>query len=246
MQIKFSDRFLEILKSANRMTVFTGAGVSAESGVPTFRGEDGIWKKFKPEELATFDAFKRNPKMVWEWYQYRRNIIKAIKPNPGHFAIANMESIFPSFSLITQNVDGLHKTAGSADPIELHGNIRQNRCIDCGSITNDEEFDSFPPQCSCGGSLRPDVVWFGELLPVEALERAEKAVRACDLFFSVGTSGMVQPAALLPLTARRHGAYLVEINLEPSEITYITDEHYHGKSGEILPLIVEKLKELRG
>jgi NAD-dependent deacetylase len=246
MKIKFSDKFLDILKKSERIAVSTGAGVSAESGVPTFRGEAGIWKKFKSDELATFEAFQSNPQLVWEWYQHRREIINNIKPNPGHYAIGEMAHLFPQFYLITQNVDGLHGQAGSKDVIELHGNIKRNRCLKCGKLTYNDDFKEFPPKCPCGGALRPDVVWFGELLPVEALESAERAVRRCDIFFSVGTSGVVRPAANLPYTAKRYGAYIVEINLEPSELTYITDEHFHGKSGEILPIIVEKIKELKG
>jgi NAD-dependent deacetylase len=246
MEIEFSEKLIHVLKNADMVTVSTGAGVSAESGVPTFRGESGLWKKFKPEELATFEAFDRNPQIVWEWYQYRREIINKIKPNRGHFAIAEMSRFYKRFSLITQNVDGLHRTAGSTDVIELHGDIKRNRCIECGKLTYEEEFPEFPPRCSCGGRLRPDVVWFGEFLPVDAIERADEAARRCDLFFVVGTSGIVQPAASLPLIARQNGAFIVEINLEPTELTFAADEHFHGKSGEILPLIVDKIKSLKG
>jgi NAD-dependent deacetylase len=245
MQIEFSDRFLHALKDAKSVAVSTGAGVSAESGVPTFRGEDGLWKKFRAEELATFEAFQANPDLVWEWYQYRREIINKIKPNPGHHAIAELKNLFDNFQLITQNVDGLHRTAGSEDIIELHGNIKRNRCLECGEINYDEEFDQFPPLCKCGGRLRPDVVWFGELLPAGALEKAYEAAKSCDLFFTVGTSGIVQPAASLPPTARQHGAFVVEINIEPTELTFIVDQHFRGKSGEVLPAIVDKIKELR-
>jgi NAD-dependent protein deacetylase/lipoamidase len=246
MDIVLSDRFLSILKSARHVVVSTGAGVSAESGVPTFRGADGLWKKFRPEELATFEAFQANPKIVWEWYQYRRDIIHSIRPNPGHRAIAEMPGLFEKFDLITQNVDGLHRAAGSEDVIELHGNIMRNKCVDCGGMTDDLEFTQFPPLCRCGGRLRPDVVWFGEMLPAKALERAERASLSCDIFFSVGTSGVVQPAAGLPYLARRHGAYIVEINPEVTDLTYTTDEHFCGRSGEILPALLEKMKVLRG
>ena len=245
MKLEFSDKFLRALKNASRVVVSTGAGVSAESGVPTFRGKDGLWNKFKPEELATFEAFEKNPKLVWEWYQHRREIITAIKPNPGHYAITEMAQYYKRFHLITQNVDGLHRAAGSNDIIELHGSIKRNRCIVCGKLDYQEEFDEIPPQCACGGKLRPDVVWFGELLPLEALERSEEASRTCDLFFAVGTSGIVQPAASFPLIARRHGAYVVEINIEPTELTFAADDHFRGKSGEILPIIVKKIKSLK-
>jgi NAD-dependent deacetylase len=245
MDIKYSDKFLRALKNANRVVVSTGAGVSAESGVPTFRGKDGLWNKFKPEELATFGAFEKNPKLVWEWYQHRREIITSIKPNPGHYAITEMVPYYKRFHLITQNVDGLHRMAGSNDIIELHGNIKRNRCVGCGQLDYQEEFEEIPPRCVCGGKLRPDVVWFGELLPLEALMRAEEASRTCDLFFAVGTSGIVQPAASFPLIARRHGAFVVEINIEPTELTLVADDHYRGKSGEILPAIVNKIKSLK-
>ena len=245
MQIEFSDKFIEALRNAATVVVSTGAGVSAESGVPTFRGEDGLWKKFKPEELATFEAFNRNPKIVWEWYQYRREIINKIKPNPGHYAIAEMAKYFPDFRLITQNVDDLHRAAGSDDVIELHGNIKRNKCVNCGKLSYEEEFANFPPLCACGGKLRPDVVWFGELLPVDELERAEEAARKADIFFLVGTSGVVQPAANLPLVARRHGAMLVEINPEPTELTYMANEHFQEKSGVVLPMIVDIIKTFK-
>jgi NAD-dependent deacetylase len=246
MKVEFSDRFLDVLRTARNMVVSTGAGVSAESGVPTFRGADGLWKKFPPEELATFEAFQRNPEIVWEWYQYRREIISKISPNPGHYAVAELPEYFESFNLITQNVDGLHWSAGCDKVIELHGNIRRNKCVECRQKNYDEEFAQFPPLCSCGGRLRPDVVWFGEPLPAGALEQAETAASKCDIFLSVGTSGIVQPAAGLPYLARRQGAYIVEINIEPTEISYIAHERFEGKSGEILPIISKKIKELRG
>src|SRR4030067_3698059 len=244
MDIAFSDRFLNMLKTARSVVVSTGAGVSAESGVPTFRGADGPGKKFRPEELATFEPFQANPQIVWEWYQYRREIIHKIKPNPGHYAIARMPEFFESFDLITQNVDGRHRAAGSLGVIELHGNIMRNKCVASGGLSADLEFAQFPPICKCGGRLRPDVVWFGEMLPADALERAEKASASCDIFFSVGTSGVVQPAAGLAYMARRGGAFVVEINLEPTEMTYISDEHFGRNRGEILPAIMEKIKSV--
>jgi NAD-dependent deacetylase len=246
MTVDFSDRFIDVLKNAQSVVVSTGAGVSAESGVPTFRGEHGLWKKFRPEELATFEAFQANPKLVWEWYHYRREIINKINPNPGHYAIAEMASLFDNFQLVTQNIDDLHRLAGSKDIVELHGNIKRNRCLDCGDISYDEEFEKFPPLCKCGGRLRPDVVWFGEMLPAGAIEKAFTVSRKCDLLFTVGTSGVVQPAASLPPTARQHGAFVVEVNIEATELTFVVDQHLRGKSGEVLPEVVKKIKELRG
>ena len=246
MNIEFSDKFLSVLKNAKSVVVSTGAGVSAESGVPTFRGEEGLWKKFRAEELATFDAFQANPELVWEWYQYRREIINKIKPNPGHHAIADMQKLYDNFHLITQNVDGLHRVAGSENVVEIHGNIKRNKCLDCDEINYDEYFRKFPPMCECGGRLRPDVVWFGEMLPAVAIDMALGVSRACDLFFTVGTSGVVQPAASLPSLARQQGAFVVEVNIEPTELTFNVDQHFRGKSGEILPQIIKKTKELKG
>jgi NAD-dependent deacetylase len=243
--ITFSNKLLEALSNAKHVAVLTGAGISAESGVPTFRGENGIWKKFRPEELATFDAFMANPALVWEWYNHRRQIIREVKPNPGHYAIAEMAGLFKTFTLITQNVDGLHRRAGSEKVMEIHGNINRNRCLECGKTDSTEDFAENPPKCHCGGNLRPDVVWFGEMLPEKELAESFAAARKSQIFFSVGTSGAVHPAASLPSIAKHSGAIVIEINLEPSEISYICDITYQGKSGEILPQIVNKIKELK-
>jgi NAD-dependent deacetylase len=212
--------------------------------VPTFRGEEGLWKKFRPEELATFDAFMANPELVWEWYQYRRKIIEEIKPNPGHVALVDFQNYFHTFDLITQNVDGLHHQAGSANVVELHGNIRKNKCIRCEKKyqTLEGTLPGNPPRCPCGGNLRPDVVWVGEMLPADALNYAFKASSDCDLFFSIGTSAVVHPAASLPLLAKRNGAYVVEVNVSPTDISQAVDESLLGKSGRILPQLVKFLK----
>lgn len=239
--IKISDILKLKLSFENKVVVLTGAGISAESGVPTFRGKDGLWKKFHPEELATLDAFMANPKLVWEWYEYRRKIIQEINPNPGHLALVDFQKFFKDFALITQNVDGLHQRAGSEDVIELHGNIQRNRCSVCEAKYESLKglTDEVPSLCKCGGKIRPDVVWFGETLPEEALEKAFAYSSNCDLFLSVGTSAVVHPAASLPLLAKRNGAYLVEINIEPTEISYLSDELLWGKGGEVLPQIVK-------
>jgi len=236
---------IQRLRSAKTVSMLTGAGISAESGVPTFRGEEGLWKKFRPEELANFDAFVRNPELVWEWYNYRKHLINQVVPNAGHYAIAKMELIFPSFHLITQNVDDLHRKAGSKQIYELHGNIMRNRCVDCSKY-----YDEFPkakqdvlPKCECGGLIRPDVVWFGENLPALELRRSFDVARSSDVFFSVGTSAVVQPAASLPLEAKHEGAYVVEINIEPTVISQSVDETILGKAAEILPQLVEKLSD---
>jgi NAD-dependent deacetylase len=243
-KISVSDALKSLLSKDTKVVVLTGAGISAESGVPTFRGEDGLWKKFRPEELATFDAFMANPKLVWEWYEYRRKIIQEIKPNPAHVALVEFQKYFDKFDLVTQNVDGLHQQAGSENAIELHGNIRRNKCIRCDTRyeTLDNAIQGIPPKCACGGNIRPDVVWFGEMLPQDAINYAFGVSSDCDLFFSVGTSAIIHPAASLPLIAKRSGAYVVEANIEPTEISRVVDESLIGKAGEIMPFLVELLR----
>lgn len=242
--MNFSDKLLATLQHARSVCVLTGAGVSAESGVPTFRGEDGLWKKFKPEELANFDAFINNPELVWEWYTYRKQVIKNVQPNPAHLALVEMEQMVPDFTLVTQNVDNLHRRAGSKNVLELHGNIERSYCIDCRTVAEDVELtpDRKAPRCEkCGGLIRPDVVWFGELLPVEIFQKASAAANRCELFLTVGTSAIVYPAASLPQVARSRGAYVVEINAEPTEISPRVHESLIGKAGEILPALVKEL-----
>jgi len=238
----FSSTLIQRMRSAERVAVLTGAGVSAESGVPTFRGEDGLWKKFRPEELANFDAFMRNPKLVWEWYNYRKKLIHEVKPNLGHYALAKMEDVCPEFWLITQNVDGLHRKAGSRKILELHGNIMRSRCVECGEESDTVELREGGelPRCRCGALMRPDVVWFGEMLPEDVLRRAFEAARECDLFFSIGTSAVVQPAASMPLVAKEAGAFVVEVNTEPTVISESVDESILGMSGEVLPKLLKE------
>jgi NAD-dependent deacetylase len=239
----FSDILIQKLKSSKAVAILTGAGVSAESGVPTFRGKNGLWKKFRPEELATMKAFLQNPKIVWEWYEYRRKLISEVKPNPAHYALRDLEKIVDKFSLITQNIDGLHQKAGSKNVIELHGNIKRNRCISCNQVYTNLEFESedIPPRCSCGSMIRPDVVWFGEMLPQQALSTAFKASQQCDIFMSIGTSALVSPASQLPIIALRNNAYVVEINLESTVISNMVHEVILGKAGEILPKLINNL-----
>lgn len=245
-QIEFSEQFIEVLQSARRVAALTGAGISAESGIPTFRGKDGWWKNHNPMELATSEAFNRDPVLVWEWYLHRRGIVHKSQPNPGHYALAEMADLFEDFTLITQNVDRFHMDAGSENIYELHGNIHRNRCVNCGFTDYTETFEQLPPMCpECEGRFRPDVVWFGEMLPHEAMDNSMRAANNAELFFTIGTSGAVQPAASLPVIAKRNNALVVEVNLEPSEISYICDIKYPGKSGEILPQIVQKIRELK-
>jgi len=244
--MEFKQEFLTKLKEAKSLLFFTGAGISAESGIATFRGKDGLWKKLKPEELASFDAFMKNPDMVWEWYQYRRNIVESVEPNAGHNVIAELEKYY-SVNVVTQNVDNLHERAGSSSIEELHGSIVRNFCIDCKTFYNDIKIESEKkvPRCSnCNGLIRPDVIWFGENLRGDAFPNSEKKAKKCDICFVVGTSAIVYPAAYIPLTAKEYGAYIVEINIEPTELTYQADYSIFGKSGEILPQLLMAIKDL--
>ncbi len=228
------------IRRAERVAVLTGAGVSAESGVPTFRGTDGLWRQYRAEDLATPEAFRRDPRLVWEWYDWRRQLVATCQPNPAHRAIAALERDAPEFLLITQNVDGLHRKAGSVRLVELHGNLWRVRCVRDERTTENLEapLQDIPPRCTCGGLLRPDVVWFGEALPAEPLRQAFDAAQSCEVFLVVGTSAVVHPAASLPGVAREHDAYVVEVNLEPTPLTSIAHESHHGKAGEILPRLL--------
>ncbi|MFN2121958.1 MAG: SIR2 family NAD-dependent protein deacylase [Candidatus Promineifilaceae bacterium] len=246
--IEFPDELISLLANAGHVAVLTGAGISAESGVPTFReAQTGLWERYNPEELATPRAFIGNPKLVWEWYAWRRELIAAVKPNPAHYALVEMARHVPQFTLITQNIDSLHQRAGSQDVIELHGNIARTKCFDCGTKLFDQqelELDLYSedlPRCDyCGGLLRPDVVWFGETLPREALNRAYDASRGCDLFFSIGTSALVQPAASLPTQAMSQGIPTVEVNPMSTPISSAMNFVLNGPAGEILPALVER------
>lgn len=242
--MQFSEELISRARNAKSVVVLTGAGISAESGVPTFRGEEGLWKKYRPEELASFDAFIRNPELVWEWYGFRKQLISEVKPNPGHMALAEMESHYPEFWLVTQNVDSLHWRAGNEKILELHGNIMRSRCVQCGEMVEEVSLSlGQVPRCHCGGLIRPDVVWFGENLPQDILYKAYDVSKCCDLFLSVGTSALVQPAASLPLIAKQTGSYIVEINIEPTVISDQIDETLIGPSGDILPELVKEIKK---
>lgn len=222
------------------MAVLTGAGVSAESGVPTFRGEKGLWKQHRAEQLATPGAFARDPKLVWEWYEWRRGRIAETRPNPGHYALAEIETRIPKFTLITQNVDGLHEQAGSRNVLRLHGSIWTLRCTSCGYEREDRSVPlaELPPKCECRAMLRPGVVWFGEPLPPKVWRDAEAAARTAELFLVVGTSAVVYPAAGLARIAKESGARVVEINIEETELSRGIDEFLQGPSGELLPSLI--------
>jgi NAD-dependent deacetylase len=236
--IEIPSSLLRQLRGAAHVAVLTGAGTSAESGVPTFRdAQAGLWAQYDPQELATPQAFRRNPELVWDWYAWRRELVAGAQPNEGHFALVALEKHVARLSLVTQNVDGLHQIAGSSDVIELHGNIRRSKCSSCETVAAGfDEASGRPPRCPlCRAYLRPDVVWFGESLPEDALARAFAAARQCDVFFSIGTSALVQPAASLPIEALQYGATVVEINPQRTPLSPHVTFHLHGPSGIILP-----------
>lgn len=230
------------MTGARRVCVMTGAGISAESGIPTFRGAGGLWRQFRPEDLATPEAFRREPKLVWEWYDWRRGLVRAAQPNAGHVALAQFERSRPEgFALVTQNVDGLHERAGSERVWKLHGDIWTLRCVSCGAEARDERvpLPELPPRCeSCGGMLRPGVVWFGEPLPAEALDAAFQAATACEVMLVVGTSAQVYPAAALAPLAQQAGARVIEVNMEETPHSGLADVPLRGAAGKILPQIL--------
>ena len=237
----FHPELITTLRHARRVTVLTGAGVSAESGVPTFRdAQTGLWENFKPEDLATPEAFRKNPKLVWEWYAWRREKVRSVQPNAGHKALAAMAKRYAEFTLVTQNVDGLHQRAGSTGVIELHGNITRTKCFNENIVVPEwTHTGEVPPLCpQCRGHLRPDVVWFGEELPEAAINEAMRASSACDLFLSIGTSSVVHPAATLPEIALRAGATVVEINPDETPLTPNVTFSLRGPSGVVLPEIL--------
>lgn len=239
------DRAASLLASAKSVIFFTGAGVSRESGIPTFReAQTGLWAQYDPEELATPSAFKRNPTLVWQWYDSRRRKLKEVKPNPGHYAIAELEQLLPKVVVLTQNVDGLHMLAGSHNLVELHGSIRDFFCFDnrhpAGQIPLGLEQ---PPQCHCGSLLRPAVVWFHEALPDGQFDRARQEIADCSVMFVVGTSSLVHPAAGLPYIAIEKRIPVVEINPDPTPLSKDVDLVLRGASGEILPQIVQTFKK---
>lgn len=229
------------LREAASVVVLTGAGISAESGVPTFRGSGGLWRSYRPEDLATPEAFARHPELVWEWYDWRRSLIARAQPNPGHQALAELERRKKAFLLVTQNVDGLHERAGSRRLVKLHGDIWMVRCTACGVRQRDERapLPELPPRCACGGLLRPDVVWFGEPLPAAAWEEAETAARSAGVMLVVGTSAAVYPAAGLAPLAKGAGARLIEINVDETPLSQWADCSLRGKAAELLPRLIE-------
>lgn len=244
----------EALNQARYVVVSTGSGISRESGIQTFReAQTGLWGKYDPQELATPQAYYRNPDFVWKWYQYRFGLVARAEPNPGHYAVAELEKLVPRLVVLTQNIDNLHTRAGSTDVVELHGNISRFKCsancrgdptvVDLNTIDHDEDHAPHCPHCDA--LVRPDVVWFGENLPAQAIDRAFAVSAGCDLMLVVGTSGIVQPAASLPVLARRSGAMVIEVNPNPGQITPLAHIFLQGPSGEVLPRLVDAVREMR-
>lgn len=248
MELKeVTDDLLMIFDSARSITVLTGAGISAESGVPTFRGGGGTeiwtWRGRPVTELSSAELIATDPKLVWEWFDYRRGILAEAQPNPGHRALAEWERRFEDFTLVTQNIDGLHRAAGSLNVLEVHGNIWRARCLRCASVFESREtpLEENPPLCFvCGSAARPDVVLFGELVSESLFERAEEAAARADLFFIIGTSAVVYPAAGLPIRAKQSGARVIEVNPEMTDISFYADFTLLGKAGDILPQFIRE------
>jgi NAD-dependent deacetylase len=243
---QFPKTLVELLNKESHVAVLTGAGISAESGLPTFRGAGGWWRQYRAEDLATPQAFARDPKLVWQWYNHRREQIKNHSLNPGHVALAQLQNFVGKLSLITQCVDGYHRQAGQAEVIELHGNILVNRCSVCSKVEPDRDLNwrDGLPYCACGGIQRPGVVWFGENLPPAAVQQAVHAAETCSVFFSIGTSALVYPAAQLPQLSRAAGAYLVEINLEETPLTPLAQLFIPQAAGEVLPGLIHALQKV--
>jgi NAD-dependent deacetylase len=244
------ERVAEAVLEARFVVAATGAGMSKESGIPTFRdAQEGLWARHRPEELASRDGFQRDPARVWGWYNYRRRLIAGCEPHAGHAALARLERLVPQMAVVTQNVDGLHRRAGSSTVLELHGNINRFKCFDYDHSVDveipiaDTDGSLEPPQCSiCGSHVRPDVVWYGEMLPPGVFERAEALSGSCDVMLVVGTSGIVYPAASLPMVARAGGATVVEVNVEPSQLSQMVDVFLQGSAEEVLSRLVSRVE----
>ncbi len=235
---------VDALRDSKHVCVLTGAGISAESGVPTFRdAQSGLWEQYEPLDLATPEAFLRDPELIWRWYRWRRELVAKAEPNPGHRALARLADLVPRFTLITQNVDGLHQRAGSTDVIEFHGNLFSNRCSVEGCISDGEQDGAAAvPVCAgCGGHLRPGVVWFGEAIPEHALHDSFSAATDCDVFLSIGTSSLVYPAAGLAEIAKNNSATVAEVNPDPTGQAASFDHAIAAKAGTVMPEILKRM-----
>ena len=240
--MKMFDTVAQKLKGSKKIVFVTGAGISQESGIPTFRGKDGYWRRYDPMKLASIDAFYDDPKLVWEWYEDRRKNILDVKPNEGHFAISQMEE-FKDIVVLTQNIDGLHQRSGSTNVLELHGSIIRIKCTVCDFTDNiTENFESLPPKCKCGSMLRPDVVWFGEPLPQNIWQSAIKEASICDVMIIVGTSLVVSPANTLPVYAKQNGAILIEVNPEKTVMSNDMTLSIQATSVGVLPKMLSIFK----
>ena len=237
------------IAAARRTTALTGAGISIESGIPPFRGKGGLWERFDPFEIAHIDAFRRDPVKVWTvLVKEMKDIVDRARPNDAHAGLARLEEQGRLKTVITQNVDGLHQMAGNTDVIEFHGNFAWQRCMDCGHKieTRRVTLEEIPPRCGCSGILRPDAVFFGEMIPEEAMWRSRQTAAECDLMLVVGTSAVVQPAAMMPVLAKQHGARVIEINPEPTPLTAeISDNLIRGKAGEVMNGIMDALAQIK-
>lgn len=237
-----NDKILEakdIIENTSSISVLTGAGISAESGIPTFRGEEGLWKNYSPQELASPSAFRKDPGLVWEWYDWRRQIIHNATPNSGHTALATLENEKDKFTLITQNIDGLHQKAGSRNIIEIHGSIWDLRCTECSHTEKNYEvpLSPLPPVCEkCSSIMRPGTVWFGEIIPMSVIDKTILSIEESEVMLIIGTSGVVEPAASMGLMAKQSGKKVIEINLDQTPNSSIYDVSIQAKSGEVLPL----------
>lgn len=242
------DKCVEILAQLSNLVVATGAGMSKESGIPTFRdAPSALWANYNPEDLATPEGFRKDPPLVWRWYEERRKMIAKTSPHAGHFAVAELEKMYGGFLLVTQNIDNLHREAGSRSIVEFHGNIFRNKCFDQEHpVDKLPQTDEVPPRCHCGSLIRPDVVWYSEMPAQEDFERSVSALAVCEAILVVGTSGMVYPAAGFPAMAKKSGAKVVEVNPDETPITAYADVFVKAPAGEALPLIVESIKKARG
>ncbi len=237
----YIERAAKILRAARAPLFLSGAGISAESGIPTFRGTEGLWKNYRPEDLATPAAFQRDPALVWDWYNWRKRLVAEKQPNPAHHAAARLAATLPNLMTVTQNVDGFHALAGLAGILEMHGNIYRTRCPSCGDIAeNRGDIFADTPCAACGKpGLRPDIVWFGEAIPAAVLQRIYERLNVCDAILVVGTSGSVYPAAGFAVEVRRREGHVIEINVDENHRPYANDIYLRGAAGAILPRIAD-------